>query len=1142
MQQRDDGSYLFSPTDLVNFLGCSHSTVLDIKSFSEKLKEDDVSESDKLLRRKGDEHEAAYLASLKKEGKRVAEIPKDAPLAERFRMTKEAMRKGADVVFQAALLGGNWGGYADFLVKTNSPSALGPFSYEATDTKLARHARAKHLIQLGVYSSLLALRQDKLPAQAHLVLGDNSTASFVVNDFTSYVHHAMQRLEEFAASPPAESYPEPCSHCTSCHWKDTCAAKWNDDDHLSLVANIQRSQTTKLERAGVKTVAQLADSPKDTRIPDLNSQVFDRLRSQAALQQNKRKTNKNSFELLDYEAGRGFSRMPKPDAGDLFFDMEGDPLYPQGLEYLFGVSFLKGGELTFLPFWAHNHEEERATFSQFIEFLKQHLTAHPDAYIYHYNHYETTALKRLACRYATAEHQLDDLLRRMKFVDLYKVVRESVRVSEPSYSIKNLEVFYMAERGGNVTTAGDSIVVYNNWRETGESILLQEIATYNEVDCVSTAKLRDWLLSHRSSNGAWFDGPTSTTDADAAADKTAARLEREARYAEFQTKLLSSATSGDCRGPLADLLEFHAREGRPQWWEYFDRTSRFEEELLEDTECLAGLRLAGPTQTVKRSLLHTYRFPPQETKLRAGDQVTDMATLSPAGTIELIDEDKLLIDIKRGANKGALPDSLNIGPGGPISSDALREAIYRFASDVLAEGNRYSAIHDILTKSIPRLKSRESGQPIADSDDLLAGTVDAVADLANSYLFVQGPPGAGKTYTTAHAIVELIRRGKKVGVAANSHKVIHNLLDVIEKMAIERNVAFDGVKKSSAVNPESAYNGTYIRSEDKSENISLSVSLLAGTAWLFAHERFDQHLDYLFIDEAGQVSVANVIAMGVAANNIVLVGDQMQLGQPIQGVHPGEAGLSILDYLLAKQATVSPARGIFLNHTRRLSPSICQFISEAFYEGRLAPAADNHARQLQFKSPIKGISPEGIHFMPVSHAGCSQKCEEEAKVIKELFGQLLGQTFKYKEGTTRAMTADDILVVTPYNVQVNHLRSVLPAGAKVGTVDKFQGQEAPVVLVSMVTSDAECLPRDIDFLFSANRLNVAISRAQCLAVVMASPKLLEVPCKSIEHLRLVNKFCQLAAYASSNNKPSDAEETPSTKAVRASQGGGIGSL
>jgi uncharacterized protein len=1142
MQQRDDGSYLFSPTDLVNFLGCSHSTVLDLRAFAEPLKHDEVSESEKLLRRKGDEHEAAYLQSLKKDGKTVAEIPKDVPLADRSRLTKEAMRKGADVVYQAALLGENWGGYADFLVKTNSPSALGPFSYDATDTKLARHPRVKHLIQLGVYSSLLATRQGKQPKQTHLVLGDNSIASFLVSDFASYVRHAMQRLEDFAASPPADSYPQPCSHCSNCHWKETCAAQWQQDDHLSLVANIQRTQAAKLERAGVKTVAQLAVLRAATRIPDLNPQVFERLRTQAALQEHKRRTGENRLELIECEPGRGFARLPKPDQGDLFFDMEGDPLHPQGLEYLFGLCLLKDGRLIFKPFWAHDHGEERAAFTQFMEFLREHLTAHPGAYIYHYNHYETTALKRLACRYAIAEHQLDDLLRRMKFVDLYKVVREAIRVSEPAYSIKNLETFYMGQRQGEVTTAGDSIVVYNQWRETGDPQFLQEIANYNEVDCVSTAKLRDWLLTHRPQDSAWFDGPPEAADADRAADKTVARLEREARYADYQSRLLAGATGNESyRSHLADLLEFHAREGRPQWWEFFDRQARFEDELLDDTECLAGLMLAGPPEPVKRSLLHTFRFPPQETKRRAGDQVVDVATLTAAGTIEQIDDDNLVVGIKRAARSGPLPESLNIGPGGPINSDALREAIYRFATDVLAGNNSYPAVRDILSKAVPRINAHREGQAIASGDDLLAATTEAVAGLTDSYLFIQGPPGAGKTHTSAHVIVELIRRGKKVGVAANSHKAIHNLLDMIEKMAEKHSVRFEGVKKSSAGNPESVYNGTFIHSEDKSEAVSLNASLLAGSAWLFAHERFDRHLDYLVIDEAGQVSVANVIAMGTAARSIVLVGDQMQLGQPIQGVHPGEAGLSILDFLLGNQATVTPDRGIFLNQTRRLHPTVCQFISDAFYEGRLAPDPGNAGRRLLFKTPIKGITQQGIHFLPVNHSGCSQKSEEEARTIKEYFEMLVGQEFVDKDGSARVMTGDDILVVSPYNVQVNHLKAVLPARAKVGTVDKFQGQEAPVVLVSMATSDAECLPRDIEFLFSANRLNVALSRAQCLAVVVANPRVLETPCRTIDQLRLVNKFCQLVEFASAESVGGKAIELPAREMTDDNRGASLGS-
>ena len=611
MQERDDGSYLFSPTDLVSFLGCSHSTVLDLRAFSEPLERNKESESDRLLRRKGEEHEAAYLDSLKHDGMIVAEFAKDISVADRSRLTMDAMRKGVDVIYQAVLLGGNWGGYADLLVKTNRPSALGVFSYEVTDTKLARHPQVKHLIQLGVYSILLGRQQKTYPLQSHLVLGDCSIASFLLSDITAYVRRAMQRLEAFTASPGSDSYPEPCSHCSACHWKETCAAQWQKDDHLSLVANIQRTQVARLKRAGVMTVAQLAACRAETRIPDLNPQVFGRLRSQAALQEHKRRTGENKLELIECEPGRGFVRLPKPDPGDLFFDMEGDPLYPQGLEYLFGLCLLKDGDLHFKPFWAHNHEEERSTFGKFMEFLKQHLTAHPNAYIYHYNHYETTALKRLACRYAIAEHQLDDLLRRLKFVDLYKVVREAIRVSEPAYSIKNLETFYMEKREGEVATASDSIVVYNQWRDTGAQLLLQQIANYNEVDCVSTAKLRDWLLTHRPRDVAWFDGPREAIDAVKAVSKIEDRLKREARYADYRRRLLEAPRgTEEYRGHLVDLLEFHAREGRPQWWEFFDRQTRFEDELFDDTECIAGLALAAPPEPVKRSLLYTFRFPP----------------------------------------------------------------------------------------------------------------------------------------------------------------------------------------------------------------------------------------------------------------------------------------------------------------------------------------------------------------------------------------------------------------------------------------------------------------------------------------------------------------------------------------------------
>ena len=571
-----------------------------------------------------------------------------------------------------------------------------------------------------------------------------------------------------------------------------------------------------------------------------------------------------------------------------------------------------------------------------------------------------------------------------------------------------------------------------------------------------------------------------------------------------------ATSKDDYRHHLADLLGFYDREAKPQWWEFFDRQDRYDDELIDDGECLACLEQIGQPVPEKRSLAYTYRFPPQETKLRAGDSVVNVATGDYAGTIESLDEDKGKVRLKLGASKERLPRRLTIGPGGPIKTDVLRAAMYRFAGNVLDGKNDYPAIRDILSKAPPRILGRNPGEPIARTTDLLDAATEAVAGLDQSYLFIQGPPGSGKTYTSAHVIVELIRRGKRVGVASNSHKAINNLLAKVEEMAVARAVKFAGIKKSSG--GDNDFDGVLVRNVSKNSDVNPDAELIAGTAWLFADERFDRHLDYLFIDEAGQVSVANVVAMGTSARNIVLVGDQMQTrpadpGRPSRRGRPVDPGLPARrpgdrgpgPWHLPEPDPAAAAGGLPVHFGRVLRGP-----------ARAGPADGN--RRLVFRPEIAGLPPAGIHFLPVVHTGCSQSSPDEGRVVQDYFGKLVGQQF-VNEAKSRPLTPADILVVSPYNVQVNYLRSILPAGARVGTVDKFQGQEAPVVIVSMATSGAEWLPRDIEFLFSANRLNVAMSRAQCLAILVASPELLATQCRTVEQLRLVNHFCQLAEYS-----------------------------
>ncbi|WP_154587591.1 AAA domain-containing protein, partial [Bordetella pertussis] len=429
------------------------------------------------------------------------------------------------------------------------------------------------------------------------------------------------------------------------------------------------------------------------------------------------------------------------------------------------------------------------------------------------------------------------------------------------------------------------------------------------------------------------------------------------------------------------------------------------------------------------------------------------------------------------------------------------------------------AVDALLRREPPRIRGLARGAPlVAPHAELLPQVLDVVARMDETTLFLQGPPGAGKTYTGSRVLLQLLRAGRRVAVSSNSHHAINNLLRGLERLAEREGFALRGAKKSTSAGDDSCLGGAQI--EDVFDNKDVDPArhqLVAGTAWLFARPEFEQAFDYLFVDEAGQVSLANLVAMGQCARNIVLLGDQMQLGQPSQGTHPGRSGESALDYLLDGQATIAASQGVFLDTSYRMHPEICGFISEAIYDGRLraAPATAAH-RLLLDEAAGRELPAHGIRYVPVPHDGNTQSSREEAARVAELCALLLRQRHVDEAGAPAPLTLDDILFVAPYNVQVNTLRAALPDGARVGTVDKFQGQEAQVVIVSMATSSGDYLPRDLEFLFSRNRLNVAISRARTLAILVASPALTAVRCRSAEQMALVNTLCWVAETGSAS--------------------------
>jgi uncharacterized protein len=766
-----------------------------------------------------------------------------------------------------------------------------------------------------------------------------------------------------------------------------------------------------------------------------------------------------------------------------------------------------------------------------------HLARHPGAHVYHYAPYEKTALKNLMLSHATRSFEVDELLRHHKLVDLYAVVREAVRVGEPSYSIKAIERFYRAARTGAVQNAGASVVFYERWKTTGDPADLKAIEDYNRDDVQSTYELREWLNAIRpkaASSGINGIDLASGRDREILITQEGVKspnqqsLRREMRTRQFEARLVANLPEDRTQWTdedrvselLFQLLDFHQRANKPQWWSFFDREDSTDEELLDDTEALAGLEQVRAPEGIGGRYRYLYRFPTQDCKLK-NDAAAVLIGRTGSVSNLVINEDSNEVTFEY--PEANLPnEGVAIGGGKPFNQDTIEKAIERFAEDYLRSRGgsgvfRYQAGLSLLRRAMPRIKGLAAGEVLtASGEDLVEASKRCVANLENSYLFIQGPPGSGKTYTGSHVIVSLLAEGKRVAVTSNSHKAIANLLEAVVRVADRRGVEIRGAIRNETDSPGLPANK--FKRFSSTQQIVREVhrlNLVGGTAWLASSEGLDSAFDTLFCDEAGQVSLANLLATSTCARNLVLLGDQMQLGQPIKGVHPGESGASSLDYLLQGETTVAPERGIFLKDTWRMHPELCAFISNAVYSGRLEAQKDNQRQRLVINAGDGlGVHPAikeaGLSFIPVEHDGCSQRSHEEAQVIASIFKNLLGQQRVDRDGNSCPVTLEDILVVAPYNLQVQTLARGLPPGARVGTVDKFQGQEAAVALVSMTTSSGEYLPRNIEFLYSRNRLNVAISRAKCWAAVIASPKLLDIDVSTPQEMGLVNMLAWVA--------------------------------
>lgn len=1122
-----EGLMILSATDLVGHLECEHLTQLERLAALGDLKRPNRKDpSLDLLGTLGEEHERYHLEAYSNSGLKVVVVEQRAYTVDQLKgaeaQTLQAMRDGADVIYQGTFFDGRWTGRADFLIKVAEPSELGAHSYEVVDAKLARHAKTRALLQVAIYSDQLARLQGRQPLKMRLILGDHTEQVFRVDEFISYARIALNRLEAVLAESPLPTYPDKVHHCDICRWRDVCDEKRRDDDHLSLVAGIRRDQIRRLMAASIPTTTALAASAGP--LEGIGQSALDRIRIQAELQVAAARTGERQYALVQEQTpSLGLGGLPEPSGGDLFFDMEGDPYVAEGgLEYLFGVAHVQDGSQHYQSWWAHDRAGEKIAFEGFVDFAMDRWQRNPNLHIYHYASYETEALKRLMGRHGTRENEIDRMLRGGLFVDLYQVLRQGVRISEEAYSLKNVERFYRPKRTESVLDAGSSIVEYERWRRERVKNILVEIERYNQSDCESTAQLRDWLEDRRAEAigyGLPLQRP-ERRDPEPAPELAAAEAAVQglagALLADVPDAGIERDNEEQARWLLAQSLSWHRREAKADWWAYFQRLAMADDELIEDTEAIGGLEFLAEVAQFKQSVIRRYRFDPsQEYKIAVGDTPEDPRRQERAGDVVALDPFGGTIDLKRGIRR-PWPHPTSLIPARPFFTTEQRQAVQRLAERVLESGFRASGIEaasDLLLRSTPRIVGRPRGTSVIDpSDEPSAAARAVVTQLDGTCLPIQGPPGTGKTYTGARMILDLVEAGRKVGVTATSHKVIGNLLLALMEASREEARPVRVMQKSN----ELEFCG-HLDIEQASENtkvlaalVARSVDVVGGTAWLWSRAEMAGSVDTLFVDEAGQMSLANVLSVAGAARNVVLLGDPRQLAQPSKGSHPLGSDLSALDHVLGAETTITPEQGIFLGVTWRMHRDVCGFISAASYEGRLRPDESCNGQWVRSLGVLTGT---GTRYVTVSHWGNRTSSDEETAVVASLFNGLLGGEWRDRQGTIRKVRPEDILVVAPFNAQVQLLQATLPPGARVGTVDKFQGQEAPVVIYTLATSSPDDLPHGMEFLFSLNRLNVAISRAQSLAALICSPELLRVRARTPEQLRLANGLCLLVETA-----------------------------
>lgn len=1069
----------------------------------------------RLLADKGLAHEADCLEHYREQGLSVLEIA-NRPKGERFsdwvRRVGNPLAEDYDVVYQMPFVHDGIRGIADFVIRVSDPES-GAISYEPVDAKLTRtEAKPGHVLQLCFYADAIEALTGTPAERMHLWLGSGEVETLRVNEFRPYWRRLrMQLSAAIEVGPDADSVPKPCSHCPFCEFNNVCEERWRSEDSLIYVAGIRQLEIAALVGADVPTLTQLAAASDP--VEGMRGDRLNRLVGQAVLQLEARTDLDVSppFSIVAATEepvwGRGLEKLPAPDDGDVFLDFEGHPFWraDAGLFFLFGlIERTDDGQWEYRTWWAHDLEQEAKAVRELVGYLGQRRREFPNMHVYHYNHTERSSLERMAESHGVVESELDELVTTGAFVDLYLVILNGFQVGAESYGLKAVERLTEFQRSHDIDKGAGAVVQYERYMTERDDAELTAIATYNEDDVRATRALRDWLVLHRPADMPFRD---AVTEPEPGIPELNERVIRLHEYGEGTLEFF-----------LGDLLGYWWREWRAYIVPRMLKLQADPGDLLADPEVLAELEFVEQIErTGKRggpiNPLMRFAFPSQTVERfpREGGRVLllDEDGKRLYSNIDHLDRTGSEVDLEWGKKlreSSLTPTSVVLDDFVDGTPKAL--ALQAFADDALEGRPPNRVTLALLGRELPQfVGAGPTGGVFSDDLDEM---MRWVTQLDHSFVAIQGPPGAGKTHNAAHLIYTLVTSGQRVGITATSHVAITHLLEKVIGVFAEngRSEELRAVQKP-ADGVASVAGVTLARDNPACAREDFNV--VAGTTWLFSSNAMaEAPVDVLVIDEAGQLSLADALAASRAAHNLILLGDPLQLPQVAQAAHPRNSGRSVLEHVVGDDVTLADGRGVFLSTTWRMHPDVCDFISDQIYEGRLS-YQPNCKRQ----STSAGT---GVRWISADHTGNATSSVEEAELVAEQVLQLIGTTWVDFDGNEEELSATDFMVVAPYNDQVRTIRERFVsdsriAGVPVGTVDKFQGKEAAVVLFSMTASSGEDVVRGMDFLFSRNRLNVAVSRARCLAYLVCTDQLLNTRARTVAGMRLLSTLNAFVEHA-----------------------------